>query len=72
MKQSKEELEQILTAIREAEMFIKEAKVYIKKRNVLHKSRLLGEYYDNTMAEHGTLVHRSILLSKKLVEWRKR
>lgn len=56
-----EKIAKIKSAMKEAEFFIVEASKYIEEinnRNIVDSN-------------HGTLVHRSILLRKKLVEWRK-
>ena len=59
-------------AIYEAEQFIEEARAYKKEKLTTYKNgNDKEEYYNSANNEHGTLVHRSILLAKKLVAWRK-
>ena len=74
MPSDKAEFKDLDNAIYEAKRFIEEAEEYKKKRNTKIETNWGGRketYYDECMNEHGTLVHRSIILAKYLVKWRK-
>lgn len=58
-------------AIRECEVFLDECKAYRSRINESYKG--YGDYvhFDNASTERGILKHRSLLLIRKLQEWRK-
>ena len=60
-------------AISEAQAFIREAQAFkLKRLKAYYPSWAKGKAtYDKANQEHGTLVHRSILLAKYLVAWRR-
>lgn len=61
-------------AIRECEAFLEECKAYQKRINQSYTTHYGGKSYerfDNASTERGILKHRSLLLIRKLQDWRK-
>lgn len=64
-------------AIRECEAFLEECKAYQNRINQSYttfcgvKPEKSEKYFDNANTERGILKHRSLLLIRKLQDWRK-